>query len=433
MAKKLPLHTKIFVGMLAGIIAGLIVQYSGLDENRIDKIVSWIKPVGDIFLRMIFMMVIPLIVSGLALGISDLGDLKKIGRIGLITLAFTLILTSVSVFIGISMAELFKPGASLPETERQMLLERFGTKSEDIAKNAATLKSRNLFETIVTIVPKNPLEDAVRAFDSSYSGGGLLAVIFFTVIIGISLSMADKEKVSGFKKFLEGMFEVTMKAINIAMKLAPYGVAALLFSMMAKMGLSIFMVLMKYVLVVIAALAIHMFVSYSVVLKFFCKVNPKEFFRKIEDVLVTAFSTSSSNATLPTCIKVANENLKLPKNISNFVLTVGSTANQNGTALYEGITVLFLAQCFGIPLELPQQIFIVLIAVLSGIGTAGVPGGSLPIIMLILISVGIPGESIAIIYGVDRILDMCRTTLNVTGDLVVATFVANVEETRQDI
>lgn len=425
--KKLPLHTRIFIGMLLGIIAGLIVQNSGLPDETIDSIVSWVKPLGDIFLRMIFMMVIPLIISGLALGIADLGDLKKIGRIGLITLGFTVVLTAVSVFIGIGMAETFSPGRDLSESDRQMLIERFGSNSADIEKTAATLKSRNILETLVVIIPKNPLEDAVRAFDPTYTGGGLLAVMFFTVILGISLALADKEKTEGFKKFLEGLFEVTMKAIDIAMKLAPIGVAALLFAMMAKMGLSIFFVLIKYVMVVIAALAIHMFVSYPVVLKVFCRTNPVEFFRNIREVLVTAFSTSSSNATLPTSIRVANEKLKLPRNVSNFVLTVGSTANQNGTALYEGISVLFLAQVFGIPLDLQQQIFIVLICVISGIGTAGVPGGSLPIVMLILISVGIPGESIAIILGVDRLLDMCRTTLNVAGDLVAATFVAKME------
>lgn len=431
MNKKLPLHTRIFIGMLLGIIAGLVVQNSGMEEATIDKIVSWVKPVGDIFLRMIFMMVIPLIVAGLALGIADLGDLKKIGRIGLITLVFTLVLTAVSVFIGITMAQVFKPGQDLAEGDRQMLMERFGSGSEVIAKNTAALKSRNFLETLVTIIPKNPLEDAVFAFDPSYTGGGLLAVMFFSLILGISLAVADKEKVASFKKMLEGLFEVTMKAIHIAMKLAPVGVAALLFSVMSKMGIPILMVLLKYVLVVIAALAIQMFIAYPVVLKFLCRTKPVEFFRKIKDALVTAFSTSSSNATLPTSIRVASEELKLPRHVSNFVLTVGSTANQNGTALYEGITVLFLAQCFGIHLDLSQQIFVVLIAIISGIGTAGVPGGSLPVVMLILVSVGIPGESIAIILGVDRLLDMCRTTLNVTGDLVVAKFVAQTEEKRK--
>jgi len=418
--------------MLVGIGGGLLVQNTVHDIELIESIVSYVKPVGDIFLRMIFMMVIPLIFSGLALGISELGDLRKIGRIGLITLGFTLVLTSISVLIGIGMAELFRPGDSLSESDRQVLIERFDTDKNTIDSNARALGSKNFLEILVLLVPKNPFEDMVRAFDPSYSGGGLLAVMFFTVIFGISLSLADDKKTQTFKGFLEGLFEITMKAIHLAMKLAPYGVAALLFAVTARTGWSVFAVLLKYVLVVIGALAIHQFVTYSIVLKYFVKMSPIYFFSKIKEVLITAFSTSSSNATLPTAIRVAQEDLKLPRRISNFVLTVGSTANQNGTALYEGITVLFLAQCFGIDLSLSEQFFVVLISIISGIGTAGVPGGSLPVIMLILIAVGIPGESIAIIYGVDRLLDMCRTTLNVTGDIIATAYVSRFDKTETE-
>jgi DAACS family dicarboxylate/amino acid:cation (Na+ or H+) symporter len=421
------LHSKIFVGMLLGAAAGVIVQLSGASPDTIDTLTSYIKPVGDIFLRMIFMMVIPLLISGLSLGIADLGDLKKIGRIGLTTLLFTIIVTGISVFLGITMAEIFRPGDSLSAADRTVLVEKYSSPSQDIAKSAGSLRSTNIVQTLVNIIPKNPFEDMARAFEPGYLGGGILAIMFFALILGIALSISDHEKTAVFRKFLEGLYEVVMKAIGIAMNLAPIGVAALLFVLTAQLGYSIFAVLLQYVLVVLAALAIHQFITYTLILRFVCKLNPLTFFANIREVMLTAFSTSSSNVTLPVAIRVARDKLKLPKDITNFVLTIGSTANQNGTALYEGITVLFLAQCFGVQLGIGEQIFVVLISVLSGIGTAGVPGGSLPIVMLILISIGLPAESIAIIYGVDRILDMSRTTLNVTGDIVAAAFVTRME------
>lgn len=424
---KWPLYKKIFAGMLIGILAGVIVRNAIDDIVLIDSMVSYVKPVGDIFMRMIFMMVIPLITVGLIMGIADLGDLKRLGKIGMITLTGSLIITSISVFIGITMANLFNPGGSLSLADRELLLNQFSSKTQQLSTQMNETRSKSVMDILVSIVPKNPLEEMVNAFNPNYTGGGLLAIMFFAVVVGIALSKSNAEKTKVVREFVEGAYEIIMKVINMAMQLAPIGVAALLFALSVKMGISIFAVLLKYVAVVIIALLIHQFITYSLVLKYVSKLNPISFFKNISEVMLTAFSTSSSNATLPTAIRVTHEKVGLPKDITNFVLTVGSTANQNGTALYEGVTVLFLAQCFGIPLDLSQQIIVVLISVLSGIGTAGVPGGSLPVIMLILVSVGIPAESIAIIYGVDRLLDMCRTTLNVTGDIVIATAVHQIE------
>jgi DAACS family dicarboxylate/amino acid:cation (Na+ or H+) symporter len=219
-----------------------------------------------------------------------------------------------------------------------------------------------------------------------------------------------------------------MKIIDLAMKLAPYGVAALIFTTSFTLGWQIFFVLSKYVLVVLAALILHFLLTYGTIIKFAVKRSPKEFFKLITEVIVTAFSTSSSNATLPTSIKAANENLKLDKDISNFVLTVGSTANQNGTALYEGITVLFLAQFYGIDLNLGQQLMVVFLSILAGVGTAGVPGGSLPLVVMVLQTIGVPAEGIGIILGVDRLLDMSRTVVNVTGDVVLAAWIDSTEK-----
>jgi len=428
MKAKPALHKKIFVGMIVGIVGGIVVQYSGLPKETIETITRYVKPVGDIFLRMIFMMVMPLILSALALGVAELGDLKKIGKVGLRTLMYTVIVSAISVAIGIVMVTMFEPGKSITDEDRQMLIERFATNSASLQSAAASVKSRSIGEILTTIVPKNPFEDVARAFDPTYTGGGILAIMFFALMMGIALSVSDSEKVSTLKRFLEGLYEVVMKVIGFGMKLAPYGVASLLFTLTATMGWSILVVLSRFVIVVLVALCIHQFVTYSLLLKFLGKMSPVYFFKNIKEVMLTAFSTSSSNATLPTAIRVTIENLKLPKDITHFVLTIGSTANQNGTALYEGVTVLFLAQCFGINLELSQQIFVVLLSILGGVGTAGVPSGSLPIIMLILISIGVPGESIAIIYGVDRFLDMCRTVLNVTGDITAAVYVSQIEK-----
>jgi DAACS family dicarboxylate/amino acid:cation (Na+ or H+) symporter len=414
--------------MIVGIVGGIAVQYSGLPKETIDTITLYVKPVGDIFLRMIFMMVMPLILSALALGVAELGDLKKIGKVGLRTLAYTIIVSTISVVIGITMVKVFEPGKSISEENRQMLIDRFSTNSATLQSSVASVKARSIGEILTVIVPKNVFEDMTKAFDPAYTGGGILAIMFFALMIGIALSISDQEKVDTFKRFLEGMYEVVMKVIGFGMKLAPFGVASLLFTLTANMGFSILAVLSKFVLVVLLSLCIHQFVTYSLLLKFLGKMSPLFFFRNIKEVMLTAFSTSSSNATLPTAIRVTIDNLKLPKDITNFVLTIGSTANQNGTALYEGVTVLFLAQCFGIHLELSQQIVVVLMSILGGIGTAGVPSGSLPIIMMILISIGVPGESIAIIYGVDRFLDMCRTVLNVTGDITAAVYVSRLEQ-----
>ncbi|MGZ8569299.1 MAG: dicarboxylate/amino acid:cation symporter [Bacteroidia bacterium] len=423
MFRKMPLHTRIFIGMLIGIVAGILVRQAGFDKDTVDTIISYVKPVGDIFLRFIFMMIIPLILTALILGVAELGDVSKLGRIGFKTLKFSLVLTTISVILGVGLVSIVQPGKSLDAAERQFLIEKYSDKVAAIQQNAQGAKTRTTGDMITNIVPKNPLEDMVRAFDSSYTGGGLLAVMFFALVMGIAMSYSDREKIQTFKAFLEGLQEIVMKVITFGMKLAPFGIAALMFGITVELGLTILGVLLKYVGLVLFGLAFHLFVSYSIVLKFFANTSPAFFFRNIREVMVTAFSTSSSNATLPIAIKTTIEKLKVPKEIANFILTIGSTANQNGTALYEGITILFLAQCFNVNLDIGQQIIVVGISVFAGIGTAGVPGGSLPVMMVILISLGIPGESIALIYGVDRILDMSRTVLNVTGDITAAVYI----------
>jgi DAACS family dicarboxylate/amino acid:cation (Na+ or H+) symporter len=426
-SSKIPLHTQILLGMAVGIVAGTMTRILPIPEALLAQMVQWVRPVGDLFLRMLFMMVIPLVMSALILGVAELGDIKRIGRIGLRTLLYTLFASGISVLVGVGVFNVFRPGRDLDPATREALVAQFADQSAKMQTTLESLPTRTPGEMLINLVPKNPLEDMVRAFDSSYQGGGLLAVMTFAVIMGLALSVSDPEKVKPVKAFLEGVYEMVMHGIGFGMRLAPYGVAALLFSLIASMGFAILGTLLNYVLVVLLALALQQFGVYSLILSTLGKYSPRLFFKHMREVMLTAFSTSSSNATLPTAIRISSEKLGLPKQISHFVLTVGSTANQNGTALFEGITVLFLAQCFGVTLDLGQQVLVVMLSILAGVGTAGVPGGSLPLIMGVLVSVGVPGEAIALIYGVDRILDMSRTVLNVTGDMVAAVVVSRFE------
>lgn len=426
MFKNIKLHTAIFLGMLVGTLAGVAARYF-LEPDTISAILIWTKPIGDIFMRFIFMMVIPLVIAALTLGVAEFGEVSRLGKIGLKMFKYTLVVTGISVMLGVGLVNVFQPGKRLAREDRVRLEEQFAGEIKSIRENADKGRERNIGQIITNIVPKNPFEDMTRAYDPTYTGGGLLAIMLFALILGIALSNADPDKTAVFKKALEGLYELTMIIIGYAMKLAPIGVAALLFGLTAQTGLGILNTLLGYMVLVLAALAIHQFITYSVILKFFSGMSPAFFFRQCRELMATAFGTSSSNATLPVAIRTATEKLKLPKDISHFVLTLGSTANQNGTALYEGITILFLAQCFGVDLSLADQLMVVFVSVLAGMGTAGVPGGSLPVMMLILETIKVPGASIIIILGVDRILDMSRTVLNVTGDVTAAAYISYTE------
>jgi dicarboxylate/amino acid:cation (Na+ or H+) symporter, DAACS family len=427
--KSLPLHTKIFIGLFAGLTLGLFCNIFFKENENIEWIVRNIAyPAGQIFLRMIFMIVIPLIFTAIVLGVADFRDIRKVGRIGIKTLGFTVLITAVSVIIGLTAVNIIQPGTGISAEDRNSLITSL-TNSEPVTgvvKHAE--ESKSFVDIIVDLIPRNPFVDIVNAFDPNYKGGGLLALMFFSLIFGIAMAAANQEKIGGLTSMLQGLYEVIMKIIDFAMKLAPYGVAGLIFATASQLGLQIISILFLYVAVVIGGLLFHFLVTYGVIIKYGLKRNPAAFFKDISDVIITAFSTSSSNATLPTSIRTSVEKLKLDKDISNFVLTIGSTANQNGTALYEGITVLFLAQFYGIDLSFVQQLIVVFLSILAGIGTAGVPGGSLPLVVGVLQTIGIPAEGIGIILGVDRVLDMSRTVVNVTGDIVLAGWIDKTEK-----
>ncbi len=405
---------KLLIGFLSGIILGILCHVFAKDAPWLDTVIKSVAyPIGQIFLRMIFMIVVPLVFTSLALGVYEMGDLRKIGRVGIYTLIYTIVASVASVAIGLGLVLWLKPGIGLDMS----VIQKMGLANVDTNKVLEFAKgTKGIGEIIVSLIPKNPLGSAVNALD-----GEMIALMIFALIFGVALALVRPNSHDDpLVKFMETLRDVSMKIIDFAMALAPYGVAALMFAMTAKFGWGLMLTIGKYVSVVLIGLCLQQFVVLGVVLKLGSRFSPLEFFSKIREVMITAFSTSSSNATLPTSLRVADQGLKLDRRVSSFVLTVGSTANQNGTALFEGVTILFLAQLFSVNLTFSQQVVVLFMSVVAGIGTAGVPGGSIPLIVIILQSVGVPAEGIGVILGVDRFLDMCRTVLNVSGDLVGA-------------
>lgn len=426
--KGMALHTKILLGLLIGVVGGLAVNWTlgGSSPNVVWFVENFTRPIGQLFLNLLLMIVVPLVFASLVVGVAGIGDIRKLGRIGLKSFAYTLIISAISVVIGLGLANTIRPGERIAPEIATQLKEKFsgGAKTSLEAQKSAADSAKSdtaLMQAVKTIVPSN-------VFNSiSGTSPNMLHIMFFALIAGIAITLLPAPVSAPFVNLMESVFAITSKIIDIIMKFAPYAVACLIFNNIAQFGLDLLQSLAWFVITVLLGLGIHFFGVYSLSVYFLSKINPLEFFKRVRTVIVTAFSTSSSNATLPTALRVSEENLGVPKEINSFVLTVGATANQNGTALYEGVTVLFLAQLAGVDLTLGTQLMVVYLAILGGIGTAGVPSGSIPFIIGILAMIGIDPALIAIILGVDRILDMCRTTLNVVGDITAATYVARSE------
>ena len=414
------LHTRILLALLAGAACGLTANGLTAGTGKrplLEALVGNLtEPAGRMWLSALIMVVIPLIVSTLALGVAGLGSVRRLGRIGVLTLLCFLGLTAASASLGLLVMNAVRPGYGLDPLVKQRLLEVYAGQT-----GGAMGLSSGVFgiDLLVKIVPRNPIKAA--------ADGDMLAVIFFSLMIGVALTTLSAEKAAPLVHWLESVGHVTIAIIEMVMKLAPLGVFCLIFSVTARFGFELLVSLFMYVLTVVGSLAFFLVVGYWIVLRLLSRQRPSEFFRKSRIVMLTAFSTSSSNATLPTTLRVGIEELGIPRQIAGFVLPLGATMNMNGTALFEGATVLFLAQVFGVELTLPAQLVVILMSVITAIGVAGVPGGSIPLLMAVLGMVGVPIEGIAIVLGVDRILDMCRTVLNVTGDLVTASVVARFE------
>ncbi|MFP4085095.1 MAG: dicarboxylate/amino acid:cation symporter [Desulfonatronovibrio sp.] len=387
------LATKILIGLIAGVIVGLFMQ--GLQ----DIAVNYIKPFGDLFIRLIMMIIVPLVLSTLVVGAATTGDVRKLGRMGGKTVAFYLATTAVAVSIGIIMANIFKPG-------RGLLLP---TDAEYTGREAPPL-----IDVIINIVPKNPID--------AMASGSMLQIIVFALFLGVAISIVGK-KAEAVKNFFDGFAEVMYKITGLVMQLAPYGVFALIVPVVATNGPAVLLPLGKVIAVMYLAAIIHALIIYTLVIKGFTKLTLPQFYKGILPAQLIAFSTCSSGATLPATMKCAQENLGVSRSTASFVLPLGATINMDGSAIYQGVAALFVAQVYALDLSLGQQLTVVLTGTLASIGAAGVPGAGLIILTMVLTSVGLPMEGIALIAGIDRILDMARTTLNITGDSAAAVLI----------
>jgi Na+/H+-dicarboxylate symporter len=398
------IYTKIFIGLLLGVIAGILLQ---------DQIVE-IKPIGTAFIRLIRMVIIPLVFASLLIGTASM-EPKKMGRVGLKTLFYYLIYTAFAIFIGLTLANVFKPGLGLPDQVKSQLLANYSDAGERVAGLA---EQANPIDTLLNIIPTNIFE--------GLSQGILLQIIFFAIFLGIALALIPKERGKMVLAFFDGINEAMIKTVHIVIKLAPYAVFALIAAVIGSFGTEILFSLAKYTGLTIAGLVFLNF-TYPPVVLLFSGMSPLVFLKGIRSPQLIAFSTSSSSATLPVTIEACEENLGVPSDIASFVLPLGATVNMNGTALYHGISAVFIAQVFGIDLSIGSQLMIVLTATLAAIGGAGAPMTGVLMLVIVLEQVGIPTEGIALILGVERILDMFRTTLNITGDASAAVVVAATE------
>jgi DAACS family dicarboxylate/amino acid:cation (Na+ or H+) symporter len=417
--KGIPLHTKILIGLLIGGVIGLVANLTiGADHGLVTWTNKYIAgPIGQIFLRLLFMIVMPLVFASISLGVAGLGDLRRVGRVGGKAMGFFLVSTALSATLGILLVLAFRPGSQVDPEVRTRLLATYAT--DATSKVEAAQQGGFGIETLVNIVTRNPIKSAVDM--------DMLGVIFFGVMFGAALTLIAASRARPMIAFLEALQDIVIKIVEMAMMLAPYGVAGLIFGVTSRFGLELLPPLGSYVMVVLGGLLLHVVVTLSLLLRGVARISPILFYTRIRSAMITAFSTSSSAATLPTNLAIAEQNLGVPAKIAGFVLPIGTTMCMNGTALYEGVTVLFLGQVFGVSFTVGQMVVVMVMAVITAVGAAGVPGGSLPLLVGILLMFGVPGEGIALILGIDRILDMSRTMVNVIGDLTATVCVARTE------
>ena len=406
-----------FTVSASGPDAGNVASLVGTTINATP--VGWLvrnvaDPLGRVFLNLLIMTVIPLVFASLAVGVAKLGDLSRLGRMGARTFAYFLLTSGIAVVIGLTLVNIVQPGKGLPEATVAQMKAAYGGQADEKSK-----PPEFGVDTFVNMIPRNPIGAAA---DSN-----MLGVIVFALLTGVGLTRIPKHLSAAMLPVLEAIGELMVFIIGVAMRIAPYGVFALIFSNTAQFGFGLLQSLGAYVGVVLVGLGIQMFIIFPILLTVFGKTAPLAFFRKVRGVIVTAFSTSSSSATLPTSIQAAEEELNIPAPVAGFVLPLGATMNMNGTALFEGVTVLFLAQVAGFDLTLTQQLIVVGLSVITAVGAAGVPGGSIPLLAMVLLTVNVPADFIFLILGVDRLLDMCRTTVNVVGDLTAVVYVNRTE------
>ncbi|MGY6558690.1 MAG: dicarboxylate/amino acid:cation symporter [Nitritalea sp.] len=422
--KKIPLHTRIIIGLVLGLIFGLVVIKLDIAP---DFTLDYIKPIGTIFINGLKMIAVPLVLASLIVGVSNLGDISKLSRIGGKTILTYMITTVVSVTLGLTMVNLFKPGTSLPEETRESLMALYDDTVDSKSSQAAALREQSPLQPIVDMVPEN-------VFLAAANNGSMLQVVFFAILVGIALLQIPKDKGKPVVAFFDGLNDVIIQIVNYIMLIAPYGVFALMASLIVEIAgenpdsaVELLLALLKYSLVVLGGLFFLMLVVYPTILKLFTKIPYVDFFKAIRPAQLLAFTTSSSSATLPVTMKQVEEELGVSEQVSSFVLPLGATINMDGTSLYQGVAAVFIAQALGMDLTFSQQLMIVLTATLASIGSAGVPGAGIIMLIIVLESINVPAAGIALIIAPDRILDMFRTVVNVTGDATVCSVVASTE------
>lgn len=407
--------------------AWLHLKYTTLEKGGVvvnkSPVSSWgqmllsiLGPIGDLFMRLLKMVIVPLVFSSLLVGVASLGDVRKLGRLGSKTIGLYVCTTAIAVGIGLLVANLINPGSFMdPEAKARLLSEFQGVAS---SKSESAAQAPSMIENLLQIIPTNPM--------GSLASGNMLQIIFFALFLGIALTMLEK-KGETIIRFFDDLQEAMVVVINLVMKIAPYGVAALVAAVIGQSGWSVLAALLVYSLTVLIGLALHTFLVYGGLVKMITKLPLGGFFKAIRPAQLLAFSTSSSSATLPVSMECAENNLKMSKEVASFVLPLGSTVNMDGTALYQGVAAVFIAQVFGLDLTIGDQLSIVLAATMASIGAAGVPGAGIVTLALVLTASGIPQVGLALILGMDRLLDMFRTAVNVTGDLSVSAVMAHAE------
>jgi proton glutamate symport protein len=413
--RRLPLYWKIIIGMIAGIVfAILMLQVT----NGVQFIVNWIKPFGTIFINLLKLIAVPLILASLIKGISDLKDISKLSKMGFRTISFYLLTTVFAVSLGLVIANFIKPGNAVSEETRTEMLATYGQDVEKQQVQAQQQKSTGPLKFVEDIVPDN-------IFNAATSNSRMLQVIFFALFLGISMILLPEKNTRPFKEFFDSTNDIILKMIDIIMMAAPFGVFALIAALVAESpSVELFKALGIYALTVVLGLSILLFLFYPLLVYFFTGRNPIRFLKQISAAQLLAFSTSSSAATLPVTMEVAEKNVGVDNEVTSFVLPIGATINMDGTSLYQAVAAIFIAQAFGMDLTLAAQLGIILTATLASIGSAAVPGAGMVMLIIVLTQAGIPEAGLALIFAVDRPLDMLRTAANVTSDCSIATIIA---------
>jgi DAACS family dicarboxylate/amino acid:cation (Na+ or H+) symporter len=421
-------HRGIVMGLIVGILLGAAANVWGMESAAPPQAKPWLnaviryvaEPVGRIFLNLLLMTVVPLVFTSLVVGVCRLGGLERLGKLGVRAIGYFLFTSSVAAAIGLMLVQLFQPGRTVEESVVTQMQATYGQQ----VQKRSEMNDWGI-HSLVQMVPRNPLQAAVEM--------NMLAIIVFALLFGLGLQRIDSRLRETLTTTFEAVSEAMVAIIGFALRVAPLGVCALIFSVVAQFGFGLLVALGMYVLVVLLGLGLQLFVVFPLLISFLGRRSPGEFFRRVRVVFLTAFSTSSSNATLPTSLRTAQSELGVSSAVAGFVLPLGATMNMNGTALFEGVTVLFLAQVAGVDLSIPQQLLVLGLSVLTAVGAAGVPGGSIPLLAMVLGAVQVPPEYLFLILGVDRLLDMCRTTVNVVGDLVAAVYIQRIATATSEV